>query len=82
VGGRDFARFLITDTAGRVHFEREGAEGPALRVLQIPFVDGEGAPLLIALLDEDAALAPAGGVDAGTQARSLVSLIPFSLALI
>ncbi|MGL4312898.1 MAG: response regulator, partial [Sphingomonas sp.] len=81
--GRDFARFLITDTAGAVHFEREGATGPSLRVLQIPFIEGDDAPMLIALLDEEGqALPAAGGLDSGGQARALVSLVPFSLALI
>ena len=53
IEGRDFARFLITDSRGLVRFEREGLEGTPLRVLQIPFLDGDDAPVLVALLDEE-----------------------------
>ncbi|MFA5967941.1 MAG: response regulator [Sphingomonas sp.] len=80
--GRDFARFLITDHQGMVHFEREGPESAALRVLQIPFLEGESAPMLIALLDEDPHLASVTGGGVAAHVDNLVSLIPFSMALI
>ena len=54
VEGRDFARFLITDAEGLVRFEREGLTGNPLRVLQIPFLQGDDAPILVALLDDEA----------------------------
>ncbi|WP_084580854.1 hybrid sensor histidine kinase/response regulator [Sphingomonas azotifigens] len=82
--GRDFARLLITDSIGQVRFEREGIEGTPLRVLQIPFLEGEEAPLLVALLDEEAAAitsAPLGG-SATAHVHSLISLLPTGLALI
>jgi two-component system, cell cycle sensor histidine kinase and response regulator CckA len=82
--GRDFARFLIADSLGLVRFEREGLEGNPLRVLQIPFLDGEDAPMLVALLDEDnAALpSPAIGASASAHVRSLIALLPSGLALV
>ena len=83
IEGRDFARFLTTDSDGLVRFEREGLSGNPLRVLQIPFVDGEDAPMLVALLDEEAAIAaPAIGSNAASHVRSLVALLPVPLALI
>jgi two-component system cell cycle sensor histidine kinase/response regulator CckA len=81
VEGRDFARFLITDSRGLVRFEREGLEGTPLRLLQIPFADGDDAPVLIALLDEEDG-APAIGASAAAHVRSLVSLLPLGLALV
>ena len=79
--GRDFARFLITDSRGLVRFEREGLEGTPLRVLQIPFLEGDDAPVLVALLDDEED-APALGASASAHVRSLVSLMPFGMALV
>jgi two-component system cell cycle sensor histidine kinase/response regulator CckA len=82
--GRDFTRFLITDSAGLVRFEREGLEGNPLRVLQIPFLDGDDAPMLVALLDEDnlALPSPAIGASASAHVRSLIAMLPSGLALV
>ncbi|MCW3836892.1 response regulator [Sphingomonas canadensis] len=84
IEGRDFARFLVTDSLGLVHFEREGIEGTPLRVLQIPFLDGEDAPMLVALLDEEADTVPtpAIGASATAHVRSLISLLPAGMALV
>ena len=83
IEGRDFARFLITDSAGLVRFEREGLSGNPLRVLQLPFVEGDDAPMLVALLDEEPqAAAPAIGSNAAAHVRSLVALLPVPLALV
>ncbi|WP_404339004.1 response regulator [Sphingomonas sp. MMS12-HWE2-04] len=84
VEGRDFARFLISDSAGLVRFEREGLGGNPLRVLQIPFLDGEDAPMLVALLDEEAVLlpGPAGGPNASAHVRSLIAMLPLAMALV
>ncbi|MEO7170175.1 MAG: response regulator [Sphingomonas sp.] len=83
VAGRDFARFLITDSHGLVRFEREGLTGSPLRVLQIPFLDGDDAPMLVVLLDEEGgANEPAIGASASAHVRSLVSLMPFGMALV
>jgi two-component system cell cycle sensor histidine kinase/response regulator CckA len=83
IEGRDFARFLITDSNGLVRFEREGMSGNPLRVLQIPFLEGDDAPMLITLLDEEPAIAvPAIGSNAASHVRSLVALLPVPLALV
>ncbi|WP_294214946.1 response regulator [uncultured Sphingomonas sp.] len=79
--GRDFARLLITDSRGLVRFEREGLDGTPLRVVEIPFTDIPDAPTLIALLD-DVDTAPAIGASASEHVRSLVSLMPFGMALV
>ena len=81
VEGRDFARFLITDSRGDVRFEREGLEGVPLRVLQLPLLDAEDAPVLVALLDEEESPPPIGAT-AAEHVRSLVSLLPLGLALV
>jgi two-component system cell cycle sensor histidine kinase/response regulator CckA len=81
VEGRDFARFLVTDGRGLVRFEREGLGGTPLRVLQVPFVEGDDAPVLVILLDDEEN-APAIGANAAAHVRSLVSLMPFGMALV
>ncbi|WP_375422481.1 response regulator [uncultured Sphingomonas sp.] len=81
IEGRDFARLLITDSRGLVRFEREGLDGTPLRVLQIPFIDGDHAPVLVAMLDDEDT-APAIGASASAHVRSLVSLMPFGMALV
>ncbi len=78
---RDFAHFLITDSRGLLRFEREGLEGTPLRLLQVPFLEGEDSPILIVLLD-DREDAPAIGASASAHVRSLVSLMPFGMALV
>ena len=79
--GRDFARFLITDARGMARFEREGMTSNPLRVLQIPFLDGEDAPMLVALIDEEDGNHPAIGESANAHIKSLVALMPFGVAL-
>ncbi len=81
VEGRDFARFLITDSDGLVRFEREGLTGNPLRVMQLPYLQGDDAPILVALLDDEART-PAIGGGAAAHVRSLVSLMPFGMALV
>ncbi|VVT02731.1 Two-component system, cell cycle sensor histidine kinase and response regulator CckA [Sphingomonas sp. EC-HK361] len=82
IDGRDFAQFLIADAEGLVRFEREGLDGNPLRLVQIPFLDGEETPLLVALLDEDGRGQPRLGASAAADIRSLVGLIPFGMALV
>lgn len=83
IEGRDFTRFLMTDNFGIVRFEREGSSGTPLRVLEIPFVDGENAPMLVALLDEELTMPhPAIGDSATAHVRSLISLLPAGIALV
>jgi two-component system cell cycle sensor histidine kinase/response regulator CckA len=80
--GRDFARFLMTDERGMVRFEREGMLKNPLRVLQIPFLDGDAAPMLVALIDEEQNAAPAIGASASAHVQTLVALMPFGVALV
>ena len=79
--GQDFARLLITDSRGLVRLEREGLDGTPLRLVQIRFLEGDRSPVLIALLD-DSDTAPAIGESASAHVRSLVSLMPFGMALV
>src|SRR3546814_6865934 len=81
LGGRDFARFLITDAHGAVRFEREGMDGTPVRVLQIPFLQGDGVPMLVALIDEEESSAPALGATAAATLGNLVAMLPFGTAL-
>lgn len=82
--GRDFATFLAHDPGGQVRFAAElgTAESRPLRILQIPFVEGEGAPMLVILLDEEERLVAPAGTNAGSHVRGLVSLMPFGIALV
>ncbi|MEO5494306.1 MAG: response regulator [Sphingomonas sp.] len=82
VVGRDFARFLTADSQGQVRFEREGAKGHPLRIIQIPFLEGDDAPILVALLDEEESGQPAIGGSAAAHVKSLISLLPVGLALV
>ena len=82
IEGRDFAHLLVTDSRGLIRFEREGLDGTPLRVLQVPSgSDAVDAPMLVALLD-DAEGTPAIGTSAAAHVRSLVSLMPFGMALV
>ncbi|WP_374297385.1 response regulator [Sphingomonas sp.] len=82
IAGRDFARFLITDSRGLLRFEREGLDGTPLRLMQVPFVEGDGVPMLVALIDEEEDAAPAIGASATQHVRTLVALMPFGMALV
>ncbi len=79
---RDFAAFLITDSAGQVRFEREGLAGTPVRLVQLPVVDAPDAPLVIALLDEEVLSPPMLGADAAAHLQLIVSLMPFGVALV
>jgi two-component system cell cycle sensor histidine kinase/response regulator CckA len=80
--GRDFAHFLMTDERGMVRFEREGLLRNPLRVLQIPFLEGDDAPMLVALIDEEQSTTPAIGASASAHVQTLVALMPFGVALV
>lgn len=85
IEGRDFARFLVTDSRGRVRFEREGLGGDPLRIVQVPFVDDPDGPMLVAMLDEEEApvgLMPIAAPGSAAQVRALVSLLPVGMALV
>lgn len=81
--GREFGQFLRTDSAGLIRFDREGDAGNPLRLLQLPFVEGDTAPMLVALIDDEERVAtPALDGDAAAHVRSLISLLPAPLALV
>lgn len=82
IEGRDITRFLITDNRGTVRFEREGLSGAPIRVLEIPFLDGDSAPMLVALLDEEYAPAQEMGAESTAHVRSLIALLPTGIALV
>ncbi|WP_298673638.1 ATP-binding protein [uncultured Sphingomonas sp.] len=79
--GMDFARFLITDSRGLVRFEREGLDGNPLRLVQVPFADGDNGPILIAMLDDED-LPATDGATATSHINTLVSLMPVGIALV
>jgi two-component system cell cycle sensor histidine kinase/response regulator CckA len=60
---------------GRFHFLREGKEGGALRIVQVPVTDAE-APILFLFLDELAA-----GAAGGASLNGLLEILPLGLAL-
>jgi two-component system, cell cycle sensor histidine kinase and response regulator CckA len=80
IAGRDFARLIAPDAAGLLRFAAEAPRGNPLRLLQLPFAQGDDQPMLVVLLDEEepgeAHAAGAGSI------RSLVALLPFGLALV
>lgn len=82
IEGRDITRFLITDNRGTVRFEREGLSGTPIRVLEIPFLDGDATPMLVALLDEEYAPAQEMGAESAAHVRSLIALLPVGIALV
>lgn len=79
--GRDVAYMLRLDDHGLVYFAREGDRATPLRMIQIPLnaQDMDG-PLLLALLDES--IGPKDRGTAQTYIETLLSLLPFGLALV
>lgn len=79
--GRDAAKMLRLDEHGLIYFAREGERATPLRMVQIPLVAGdEHGPLLLALLDET--IGPQDRSTAQTYIETLLSLLPFGLALV
>lgn len=77
--GHDLAELLGTDARELVRFTSEKAGNP-LRLVPIPFLDGDDAPVLLTLLDDEDA--PGVAVQGGGQLRSLVAMIPLGIALV
>jgi len=73
--GAPLAELLAHGEDGRFHFAREGKEGGALRILQVP-IGGEEGPILFLLLDDIA-----GGGDPGASLNGLLEILPLGLAL-
>ncbi len=79
--GRDVAPMLRLDDAGALYFAREGDRATPVRMLQIPLAPADaGGPVLLAMLDEE--LAPADRGTAQTYVETLLSLLPFGLAMV
>ncbi|PQM29207.1 hybrid sensor histidine kinase/response regulator [Sphingopyxis lindanitolerans] len=79
--GRDVAAMLRLDDAGTLTFAREGDRATPVRMLQIPLAPADGhGPLLLAMLDEE--MGPADRGTAQTYVETLLSLLPFGLALV
>jgi len=89
ITGRDFAAHMRVDDKGRLFLAREESGGIPLRLLQVPLkraVQPTGAqsgaqdgPMLLLLIDEPAG--NAGGTSALSYIETLLSLLPFGLAM-
>ena len=88
ITGRDFAAHMRVDDKARLFLAREEAGGLPLRLLQVPLRraglpgNGQGAaqdgPMLLLLIDEPAG---GGGTSALSYIETLLSLLPFGLAM-
>lgn len=79
--GRDVAQMLCLDDHGMIYFAREEERATPLRMVQIPLAaTDENGPLLLALLDET--IGPQDRGTAQTYIETLLSLLPFGLALV
>ena len=79
--GRDVAPMLRLDDAGSLYLAREGDRATPVRMIQIPLAPADtNGPVLLAMLDEE--MAPADRGTAQTYVETLLSLLPFGLALV
>ncbi|WP_445326745.1 ATP-binding protein [Sphingobium sp. AN558] len=89
ITGRDFAAHMRVDDKARLFLSREEAGGLPLRLLQVPLrrasqsapANGQAAqdgPMLLLLVDEPAG---GGGTSALSYIETLLSLLPFGLAM-
>ena len=88
ITGRDFAGHMRVDDKGRLFLAREEAGGLPLRLLQVPLkrpaqpagaqAPSQDGPMLLFLIDEPAG---GGGTSALSYIETLLSLLPFGLAM-
>lgn len=87
ITGRDFASHMRVDDKGRLFLAREQTGGLPLRLLQVPLKRASQAspsggaqdgPMLLLLIDEPAG---GGGTSALSYIETLLSLLPFGLAM-
>lgn len=88
ITGRDFASHMRVDDKGRLFLAREEAGGLPLRLLQVPLkrpaqpagaqAPAQDGPMLLFLIDEPAG---GGGTSALSYIETLLSLLPFGLAM-
>ncbi|WP_287386122.1 PAS domain-containing protein, partial [Sphingobium sp.] len=86
--GRDFAAHMRVDDKGRLFLAREEQGGLPLRLLQVPLkraaqpngaqASMQDGPMLLLLIDEPAG---GGGTSALSYIETLLSLLPFGLAM-
>lgn len=82
VKGMSVAEALGTDEYGVIRLAAEGPNGPALRLLHVPFDDEAGHSVFVTIDDAaTAGLAVQGGGDLEVL-RALLDLVPIRLALI
>src|SRR3546814_3523253 len=66
---------------GSLFFAREGERATPLRLIQIPLAPADsGGPIFLALIDEE--FGPADRGTAQTYVETLLSLLPFGLAMV
>ncbi len=75
--GTPLVDLLAIGEQNQFHFVREGKAGGALRILQVPLAEEEGAPSLFLLLDEVGAV----GADGAHNINALLEILPLGLAL-
>ncbi|MEK7343007.1 MAG: response regulator [Pseudomonadota bacterium] len=88
ITGRDFAAHMRVDDKGRLFLAREEQGGLPLRLLQVPLkratqpngaqTSAQDGPMLLLLIDEPAG---GGGTSALSYIETLLSLLPFGLAM-
>jgi two-component system cell cycle sensor histidine kinase/response regulator CckA len=88
ITGRDFAAHMRVDDKGRLFLAREEAGSLPLRLLQVPLrrasqpgggqAAAQDGPMLLLLIDEPAG---GGGTSALSYIETLLSLLPFGLAM-
>lgn len=90
ITGRDFAAHMRVDDKGRLFLAREEQGGLPLRLLQVPLkrasqgngvsaqASAQDGPMLLLLIDEPAG---GGGTSALSYIETLLSLLPFGLAM-
>ena len=76
--GQDLAQYLAGDADRLVRFVAEGPSATPMRLLQLPLTDRADGPILVAMVDAEAGLAPGASADVET----LVMLMPFGVALV
>src|SRR3546814_19732417 len=69
------------DDAGALYFAREGDRATTVRLIQIPLAPADrNTPMLLAMLDEE--MGPTDRGPAQTYVETLLSLLPFGLAMV
>ncbi|MFX9046479.1 hypothetical protein ABTN37_18970, partial [Acinetobacter baumannii] len=72
---------LTSDKNGLIRFEREGATGGPLRLLQVPFDTSDPANATMIFLIDDDATPRLGEGSASNHLETLLSMLPLGFAL-